>query len=102
MSKRAASIALVMVALTMLAQEPVKPRITSITVLPSEPNPAGNCTASTAGYLEEHGKTENFSDAELGHMIMSSLRDGYVLTIYPPARRGIFVFALCPTDSKRP
>jgi hypothetical protein len=72
-------------------QELAKPTISKITVLPSEPIIAsGSCTASTAGYLEIKGRTK-MTKAEIGKFVDSSLRDGYVITIYPETKRGIFV-----------
>lgn len=84
-----------------------KPKISSVVGIPSEPIPPGKCTYSTSGYLEtEAGKTQNFTDAEFGRLILPALQDGYVLTIYPPTKRGFFVSAVCtsvkPTASKHP
>jgi hypothetical protein len=94
---------LALIAGTLFAQD--KPRIASITGIPSEPIAPEKCTFSTSGYLEmENGKTLDFTDAEFGHMILPALRDGYVLTIYPPTKRGIFISQVCPNPSasKRP
>ena len=85
---------LALAAITLFGQD--KPRVTSIIGVPSEPIATGKCTFSTSGYLEmENGKTADFTEAELGHMILPALRDGYVLTIYPPTKRGIFVNSEC-------
>jgi hypothetical protein len=90
---------LTVAALAVLAQD--RPRIASITAVPSEPIPPGKCTYSTSGYLElKDGKTKDFSDAEFGQMILPALRDGYVLTIYPPTKRGIFVNSECRSANK--
>ena len=76
-------------------QESSKPPISKITVLPSEPiTSSGSCTASTAGYLEIKGRTK-ITKAEIGKFVDSSLRDGYVITIYPETKRGIFVDMEC-------
>jgi hypothetical protein len=88
------------------SQESNRPQISSIAVLPSDPVVAsGNCTASTAGYLEINRRTK-MTKAELGKFVDSSLRDGFVLTIYPETRRGIFVnmecFATHPKTSEAP
>ena len=94
---------LAVIVVALFAQD--KPRIVSITGVPSEPIATGPCTLSSSGYLEmANGKTANFTDAEFGHMTLPALRDGYVLTIYPPTKRGIFVSSACPaaSASKRP
>jgi hypothetical protein len=72
----------------------MQPKMT-ITGAPSEPIATGSCTSTTFGYLELNGKSTDFTDAEFGQMIMSALRQGYVLTIYPPTKRGIFVNQEC-------
>src|SRR5580704_9001126 len=80
---------------TLLGQDTNKPRIGNITVLPSDPIPTtGNCTTSRAGYLEKGGRT-NMTKAEIGEFVDSSLRDGYILTIYPQTKSGIFVNMEC-------
>lgn len=77
------------------SQETPRPQIDKITVLPSEPiTPTGSCRSSTAGYLELKGKTK-LSETEIGKFVDSSLRDGYVVTIYPATKRGIFVNMEC-------
>ncbi len=77
------------------SQESNKPPIAKITVLPSEPvKPTGNCKASISGYLEMEGRTK-MTKAEIGNWVDSSLRDGYVVTIYPETKRGIFVNMEC-------
>ena len=93
--------------LAALAQEPTRPKI-SITGIPPEPIQAGNCTYSTSGYLElANGKTVDFTDAEFGRMILPALHEGYVITLYPVTKRGIFVNSEChsigdPQSPKRP
>ncbi len=72
-----------------------KPRIAGALTLPSEPIPRGACTASKAGYLEKDGKTM-LTERELGHAILGAIRGGYVVTIYPETKRGIFVRYDCP------
>jgi hypothetical protein len=94
------------VAVGVMAQEPTKPSISSVAVLPSEPPaPSGNCAVSRAGYLEKDGKTD-ITQAEIWKMISAYLRDGYVVTIYPQTKRGTFVNLECPSKSttapKRP
>ena len=83
----------------LFAQKPQQPKIT-IVGAPSEPIPTGTCTSSTFGYLELNGKTVEFTDAEFGQMIMPALRQGYVLTIYPPTKRGIFVNQECHNSAR--
>ena len=84
------------------SQEVNRPQISNITVLPSESVvPTGSCTSSTAGYLEKDGKTE-LTKVEIGKFVDSSLRDGYVLTIYPKTKRGIFVNMECIAAPKVP
>lgn len=81
-----------------VSQQTSKPTVT-IVVSPPEPIAQGSCTTSTFGYLDLNGKTE-FTDVELGKMIMPALRQGYVLTIYPPTKRGIFVNQECHNTTK--
>src|ERR1700682_5450636 len=91
---------LLLLVVAMFGQEFHKPKIASIKGVPSEPISPGKCTFSTFGYLEDHGKTNDFTEAEFGHMILPALRDGYVLTIYPPTKRGIFVNQECHSAEK--
>jgi|ERR1017187_2196810 hypothetical protein len=91
--QRAAVAALL--AFSLLGQQPNKPTISKITAVPSEPIPKGTCTSSTAGYLEKAGRT-NLTDAEIGKSVFGALRQGYIVTIYPPTKRGIFVNFECP------
>jgi hypothetical protein len=75
-----------------------KPKI-NLQPLPSEPIPVGACTASWFGYLEKDSRTD-LTDAEIGEFVSKNLRDGYVITIYPKTKRGIFASLSCPTASK--
>lgn len=80
---------------TSSSQEPTKPAITSITALPSDPIlTTGSCTASRSGYLQEKGRTK-LTKAEIGEFVRDSLSDGYVVTIYPETKSGIFVDMEC-------
>jgi hypothetical protein len=91
-----------LIAATLSGQEATKPAISKITVLPPEPiSASGSCTASTAGYLEIKGRTK-MTKAEMGKFVDSSLRDGYVITIYPETKRGIFVDMECAAIPKAP
>lgn len=77
------------------AAQESKPRIGRIAALPSEqPLIAATCTASRSGYLEKDGKTK-ITETEMATFIAVSLRDGYVLTIYPESKSGIFVNMEC-------
>jgi len=78
------------------SQQLEKPRISNITTLPSEPILAGNCKSSTAGYLEMPSRRTDLTDAEIGHSISKALKDGYIITVYPKTKRGIFVNYECP------
>lgn len=72
-----------------------RPQIRSITVLPSEPVvPSGDCTSSTAGYLEINNKSK-LTDKQIGSAISKYLRHGYIVTAYPATQRGIFVALQC-------
>jgi hypothetical protein len=75
-------------------QEANPPHKVSMIGMPSEPVVPGACKSSTAGYLEKDGRTE-LSEAEIGHYVVSKLRNGYILTIYPQTQRGIFVDLDC-------
>jgi hypothetical protein len=83
----------------LFAQQPQKPSI-SISVVPSDPIPPGTCTSSTFGYVELSGRRTGFTDEEFGKAIQSALRQGYVLTIYPPTKRGIFINQECHSAAK--
>lgn len=86
------------------AQQPSKPQISGITVLPSDPVvPTGNCTSSSAGYLEK-SRQGNMTDQQLGEFVSKSLHDGYIVTIYPTTKSGIFVTVQCTntTTSVKP
>jgi hypothetical protein len=77
------------------AQSPSKPTIQQIGMLPSDPIVAiGSCKSSTGGYLERNHHAR-LNKAEIGDFISSSLQDGYIVTIYPPTKRGIFVAMEC-------
>jgi|HubBroStandDraft_1064217.scaffolds.fasta_scaffold60236_3 hypothetical protein len=79
-----------------LGQQQDKPRIANITVLPSEPIvPSGTCKSSTAGYLDDSRPPKMMSDEDLGKFVSKSLRDGYIVSIYPSTKTGIFVTMQC-------
>lgn len=81
--------------LTLAAQEPTKPQISKITAVNAEaPLSVAACAASRSGYLENKGK--KMTEAEVARFITSSLREGYVLMIYPESKSGIFVDMECP------
>ena len=86
-------------AIHLRAQQGTKPSvsITSIKAMPGEPIPKGTCTYSTSGYLEKDGKRE-FKDADLGKLIAPALRQGYVITLYPPTKHGIYAYQECPSS----
>jgi hypothetical protein len=78
------------------SQEKNKPKISSVTVLPSDPVvPSGDCKSSTAGYLEDSRPPKAISDGELGKFVSKSLHDGYIVSIYPATKTGIFVTMQC-------
>lgn len=79
----------------LLAQDSDRPKISKLQGVPSEPVPPGTCKASTFGHLQLNGKTADFTDAEFGKMILPALREGYILTIYPPTKSGIFINQEC-------
>lgn len=82
------------------AQQLKKPSITSIRAMPGEPIPKGTCSYATSGYLEMDGSRE-FTDADLGKLIAPALRQGYVITLYPPIPgHGIYAFQDCPAAQK--
>lgn len=83
----------------LLAQEPTQPKMT-IVGAPPEPIAEGTCTFSTFGYVKLNGKATEFSGAEFGNAVLAALRQGYVLTIYPPTKSGIFVNQECHGTSK--
>ena len=86
----------------LFSQQPSKQNMT-IHGSPSEPIATGSCVSTTFGYIELNGKTADFTDAEFGHVISAALRQGYVLTIYPPTKRGVFVNQEChPSPPDKP
>jgi hypothetical protein len=90
------SLILLLSAISLDSQETLKPQaqIRKITVLPSEPiEPTGNCKTSTAGYLKKTSK------AEIASFVEPSLQDGYIVTLYPRTKSGIFVNMECTNVS---
>jgi hypothetical protein len=78
------------------SQEQNKPKISGITIMPSESvMPNGDCKSSTAGYLEKSRPPRTMSDEEMGNFISKSLHDGYIVSIYPLTKTGIFVTMEC-------
>jgi len=77
-------------------QSPQNPSITEMKVTPPESIPAGICTSSPSGYLE-NDKTHStiLSDKELGHYVNLKLREGYTITLYPRTKSGVFVDLNC-------
>jgi hypothetical protein len=61
---------------------------------------SGGCSTTTFGYLDLKGKTADFTDEEFGKMIQPALRQGYVLTIYPPTKRGVWVYQECRSAAR--
>jgi hypothetical protein len=79
---------------TALAAQESKPQISNIAAISGEgPLFPPTCTASRSGYLENQDK--KMTEAEIAKFITSSLRQGYVLTIYPDSKSGIFVNMEC-------
>jgi hypothetical protein len=94
------ALALVILLLCILSplnsQETGKPPIAELAVLPSDPVvPSGTCKSSTAGYLENSRPPKTMSDEEMGRFVSKSLRDGYIVSIYPASKSGIFVAMQC-------
>jgi hypothetical protein len=89
----------IVAAMLLFGQKLQKPSV-SVSGAPSEPIPPGTCTSSTFGYLELGGRRAGFTDEDLGKAIQSALRQGYVLTIYPPTKSGIFLNQECHGASK--
>jgi len=83
------------VAVFLFAQKPPSDPTITIAGVPSDPIPIGTCTSSTFGYVLLDGKRIGFSDAAFGKAVIAALRQGYVLTIYPPTKRGIFISQAC-------
>lgn len=91
-------------AVMLFAQQSDSPNLVS--VVPKVPADAiaaakaGVCISTVSGYLELNGKTSSFTDEEFGKMIQPALRQGYVLTIYPPTKRGIWTYQECVPATK--
>ena len=61
----------------------------------------GDCTSSPSGYLEwaKDGRID-LTDAELGNWVSEKLSHGYVVTLYPKTKYGIFADCDCPSSDK--
>jgi hypothetical protein len=89
--------AILLCVLPLIAQEPNKPQIGNVIALPTEkPVAVGTCAASRSGYLEKDHRTK-MKEAEIAKFVSSSLLDGYIVTIYPESKSGIFVNMECPS-----
>jgi len=77
------------------AQEISKPQIGNIAGVPSDKSFTGDCKASTQGYLEAQKGHLKLSEAEIGKFIQSNLHKGYIITIYPETKDGVFVDMEC-------
>lgn len=97
--KISVALALLLCTVALSAQEPNKPQISTVTATSHDaPLFAPNCTASRSGYLENNGK--KMTEAEMTRFVTSSLRDGYVLTLYPESKNGVFVEMNCTAAKK--
>lgn len=71
----------------------------SIREVPPEEIPAGNCTASTSGYLgivaPDKSERTDLTGQEVGEYIKKKLAEGYSVALYPQASGKIFVIATC-------
>ena len=90
-----------MLFLTLISfQETDQPKMhVKITTIPSEPVAPGTCKFSTAGYLEMPDGRVNLTENEIGNAISEDLKQGYVVTVYPKTKRGIFVSDECPSET---
>lgn len=88
---------LVTLATTLAAagQETAKPQVGKVVGIPSDLTVSGNCTAATQGYLSMPKGRTKLTEAEIGKFVRSSLRNGYVITVYPETGNGIFVDLEC-------
>jgi hypothetical protein len=90
--------------LSVVAQQPTTAILSDVTPVPPSDAAsaalAGSCKFSTSGYLFLNGKDGGFSDSQVGEALMSSLRQGYVITIYPPTKRGIWLNQECRAATK--
>lgn len=78
-----------------LAQQPSKPHV-DVSLVPSEPIAAsGDCKSDTGGYLLGKNNETTPTKSEIGEIVSDKLSHGYILTIYPPTKSGIFVGARC-------
>jgi len=93
MALKAVSIVALLI-LVLPGQDATRRPNVSIVGIPSEPIVPGSCKSSTAGYLEKAGN-HDLTEPEIGHYIMAKLREGYILTVYPQTKRGIFVDFEC-------
>jgi hypothetical protein len=93
---------IMLLALGLLAQGPNKPNLTSVHIIPSEPPvERAQCTSSRSGYLQMIGDGRaQLTDTEVGRHVLARLREGYIVTLYPPSKSGIFVDADCPASQQ--
>lgn len=78
-----------------------KPSMRLMPIPSEQPLANGDCKASYSGYLEIKGDTKP-TETEIGNFIESNLRSGYVLTIYPRSKSGIFVNMECNSPTGHP
>jgi hypothetical protein len=87
---------LLLLTVALPGQEAVKPSITRITAIPSEPLHVGDCSTNRSGYIyPEKGKSK-VTDVQIGKFVSSNLQSGYVLTIYQQADGLVFADMECP------
>lgn len=92
--------AVLLACVLMYSRQTESPSI-SVRISPSDkPLHAATCNASYSGYLH-NTKTGRpvISEDAIGKFIGEQLREGYVLTVYPPTSRGIWVNSDCPTTA---
>lgn len=80
-----------------------KPKI-SVKLLPSENIPKGSCLSSTGGYLGDKNGDDymlvNADNLKIGEYVVTRLREGYSVEVYPQASGRIFVIAECHAQDK--
>jgi hypothetical protein len=71
----------------------------TVTELPPEAIPTGNCVQSTSGYLgivgADKSERTKLTDQEIGEYVRKTLAEGYSIALYPQASGKTFTFQTC-------
>jgi hypothetical protein len=92
------TILLLSVALMLMAQSTT----VHVRELPPETIPRGTCIQGHSGYLGVEGQSRStLSERQVGEYILSQMRQGYSIALYPQPNGRIFSIATCETNGAR-